>query len=230
MIGITNEQLRAAISLANKKIAVKRDARVKAIRESLQGVPGEQGMQGPQGEQGLTGEKGERGDTGPQGLQGPAGRDGIDGAAGIDGKRGPQGAQGIQGDQGPQGIAGPKGLDGSPDTAHDIRTKLESLPPSERLDARFIKNLPQSRTVFKGGGALSALADHVTIDKFVATAGQTTFLSTKPMVKTLYFSINGATQTPTTDYTETAAKVTLTAATYPNGLPGNDQVEWCYIQ
>lgn len=53
---------------------------------------------------------------------------------------------------------GMDGKDGSPDTAPQIKDKLESLEGDARLDAKAIKNLPQAthttQTIYKGGGGI----------------------------------------------------------------------------
>ncbi len=77
--------------------------------------------------------KGAKGDTGLTGTQG------LQGIQGLQGETGPQGIQGIQGIAGTNGL---NGLDGSPDSASDIKTKLETLTENNRLDASAIKNIP----------------------------------------------------------------------------------------
>ncbi len=91
---------------------------------------------GPQGEQGIQGERGESGIDGEQGIQGLQGNPGKDGKNGIDG------LDGKSGQPGKDGIDGEDGIDGSPDTAEQVRDKLQSLKDEKRLDASAIKNLP----------------------------------------------------------------------------------------
>lgn len=79
--------------------------------------------------------KGERGERGERGEPGEPGRDGRDGKDGRDGRDGKPGAPGQKGDQ------GEPGKDGSPDTAEDIRNKLELLFGDERLDISAIKGI-----------------------------------------------------------------------------------------
>lgn len=50
---------------------------------------------------------------------------------------------GKEGKEGPIGPAGKDGKDGSPDTAEQIRNKLEILKGENRLDASAIRNLPE---------------------------------------------------------------------------------------
>ena len=65
-------------------------------------------------------------------------------------------------------------------------------------------------------------------DSFVSTSGQTVFTATKTVAFTIFLSINGLIQTPTTDYTVSGGVATLTNASYPNGLPPNSVVLWVY--
>ena len=85
----------------------------------------------------LRGKDGEDGKDGRDGIDGKNGKDGIDGKSGKNGKDGKNGINGING---LDGINGKDGKDGSPDTAVEIRNKLETLEADERLDAKFIKN------------------------------------------------------------------------------------------
>lgn len=50
---------------------------------------------------------------------------------------------GVDGAPGEPGQPGEPGKDGSPDTAEQVRDKLETLKGEDRLDASSIKNLPQ---------------------------------------------------------------------------------------
>ena len=75
---------------------------------------------------------------GPQGPIGPKGKDGKDGAQGP---IGPKGKDGKNGERGPIGPKGKDGKDGSPDTAENIRNKLESLIGDDRLDKKAIRGL-----------------------------------------------------------------------------------------
>jgi hypothetical protein len=80
-------------------------------------------------------------------VNGKDGKDGRDGQSIV----GPQGEQGAPGET-IVGPAGRDGRDGSPDMAEDIRNKLELLEGEERLDAKYIKNLPETKHVHVGGG------------------------------------------------------------------------------
>lgn len=80
----------------------------------------------------VKGDPGENGKQGEPGEPGRDGRDGKDGRDGRDGKPGPAGSGGKQGEP---------GKDGSPDTAEDIRNKLELLLDDERLDVSAIKGV-----------------------------------------------------------------------------------------
>lgn len=74
-------------------------------------------------------------------------RNGKDGKDGKDGKSivGPPGPPGAVGRAifGGKGETGPAGKDGSPDTAEQVRDKLETLQGEDRLDASAIKNLDE---------------------------------------------------------------------------------------
>ena len=98
--------------------------------EKIKGEKGDQGETGPQGEPGET-------IVGPVGPQGPQGSRGERGESMV----GPQGEPGVDGVPGAPGEAG---KDGSPDTAEQVRDKLETLQEDDRLDAKAIKNLPQA--------------------------------------------------------------------------------------
>lgn len=80
------------------------------------------------------------------------------GRDGRDGSRGPRGEKGEPGKSivGPQGAPGTDGTDGSPDSAYDIRNKLELLEDDERLKIEAIKNLREEldelREKVKTGG------------------------------------------------------------------------------
>src|SRR3990167_3364774 len=64
-----------------------------------------------------------------------------DGKDGRDGKSGSNGSQGERGERGEKGDAGLDGINGSPDTAEDIRNKLELLQGDDRLKASAISGL-----------------------------------------------------------------------------------------
>jgi hypothetical protein len=74
------------------------------------------------------------------------------------------------------------------------------------------------------GGIASLLVK----DVFTSTNGQTAFTASQTVAFDFYLSINGAIQTPTTDYTVTGGVATLTNGSYPNGLPANSSVIWLY--
>ncbi len=91
-------------------------------------------------------------ETGPQGPEGPAGPAGLDGAEGPMGPQGPAGKdgrsiiamRGEQGATGPTGAPGVPGKDGSPDTAEQVRDKLELLVGDERMDKNAIRGITVS--------------------------------------------------------------------------------------
>lgn len=104
---------------------------------------------GKDGKEGKKGDKGDKGDT----VVGPKGEDGYTPRKGVDYF---------------------DGKDGSPDTAQQVRDKLETLEGEERLDASAIKNLPKavqeySQTSVGIHGPLWSLID---VDVEGITAGQ----------------------------------------------------------
>jgi len=120
------------------------------------------------------GEKGEKGDRGEKGEKGDDGKDGKDGI-------------GIDGVDGKNGKDGKDGENGSPDTAEDIKKKLESLKGKDRLSINAIfgwenlTNGQKSGTIHRGGvsGVKSVsvssdtnLQQHQNIALVDATAGE----------------------------------------------------------
>jgi hypothetical protein len=91
----------------------------------------------------------------PDPNDGIDGKDGVDGKDGKPGKDGKDGRNGLDGKDGLDGADGKDGKDGSPDTPEEVRDKLETLEGEERLDAKYIKNLPKasSRPMLVSGGA-----------------------------------------------------------------------------
>lgn len=67
--------------------------------------------------------------------------------------------KGERGEDGLNGLDGKDGNDGSPDTPQEIVGKLSTLSGEERLDAKYIKNLPETRVTGGGARALSNLYD-----------------------------------------------------------------------
>lgn len=92
-----------------------------------------------------------------------------------DGKQGPPG-ESIVGPMGPQGPAG------SPDTAEDIRNKLELLTGEDRLDASAVRGLEdlvkETKTVISGG--LTRMKTDSLYTKFVGGASTITVSATQP--------------------------------------------------
>lgn len=99
-------------------------------------------------------------------------RDGVDGKDGQKGVKGDKGDRGDKGERGAtfialrgaQGLQGADGKDGSPDTAEQVRDKLESIEDEkEKLKIDAIGNLRKeldelkARPVGKGGGGTSAI-------------------------------------------------------------------------
>lgn len=107
--------------------------------------------------QGIQGEKGERGDKGENGRDGKDGLDGKNGKDGRDGRDGRDGLDGVDGNDGKDGKDG----DIKELSPQEIRDSLELLSGDERLDAKYIKNLPKSeqRTIIGGGGSSQVYHD-----------------------------------------------------------------------
>ena len=115
-----------------------------SIKEKLEGLRDESRLDATaiKNLQSLEGPQGPQGDTGPTGPIGPMGLKGDTGNTGPTGPTGPAGPQGPQGDTGPQGPKGDKGDDGvgGSDTAEQIKTKLETLSGTSRLDVTAVEN------------------------------------------------------------------------------------------
>ncbi len=155
--------------------------------------------------------KGEKGDTGPQGKQGPQGDPGPQGPKG-DSIVGPRGPQGEKGDSvvGPKGDKGDPGKDGSPDSAKQIATKLNTL--AEVLEISVIKGLRAELTkairsqIKLGGTGDSVVAgSNITITR---VNGRKVIASTGGAVATIYSetptgTIDGANKIFTTAHTIT---------------------------
>lgn len=75
------------------------------------------------------------------------------------------------------------------------------------------------RILVDGGG----IGANIQTDVFSSTNLQTTFTPSKTPVATIYLSINGSIQTPSTDYSFTGGKYVLT-----NGIPSGNAVVVCY--
>lgn len=84
-----------------------------------------------------------------EGLTGGNGKDGTDGTNGTNGKNGKDGKNGTDGRNGIDGINGIDGVNGSPDTAEQVRDKLESLPDEEKLTIEAIKDLRKELDALK---------------------------------------------------------------------------------
>lgn len=160
------------------------------IAESLQVVADSFSKMHIEKIKGEKGDKGDKGDTGPQGSKGDTGEKGADstvpGPKGDKGEQGEsiigeQGPQGERGEKGEQGEKGDKGDDGSPDTAFDIKKKLESLLKDERLSASaiqgwedFTQNVQQRLSDRIIGGQQLAVGNYPEIEKLIFTGATVT--------------------------------------------------------
>ena len=61
-------------------------------------------------------------------------------------------------------------------------------------------------------------------DTFTSTNGQTTFTASQTPLYTIYLSVNGSIQRPSTNYTVSGNNAVLT-----NGIPAGNDVVWVYI-
>lgn len=166
--------------------------------------------------------KGDQGEKGDTGLQGEVGMPGERGVKGDKGERGEQGEQGEQGTGGENGRNGEDGKDGSPDTATEIRNKLEMLSGDDRLDKSFIKGLDEiEKNITRIGSRVQTPAKAYAIHTKDCTSqcdgSRTTF-----SVGGSHFGIVGVFSTefpqvhrPVIDYTETATGFTLTSQITP---------------
>lgn len=69
----------------------------------------------------------------------------------------------------------------------------------------------------------ASVAAAITTNTFTATNNQTIFTATGTVSGTIYLSLNGAIQTPSSDYS-----VSSNTATLANGVPAGTIVLWCY--
>ncbi len=128
---------------------------LKLTDEVIKQIKGENGDKGEKGNKGEQGRKGDNGDKGEQGIQGKKGISGLDGL------------HGEKGENGNDGKSGKDAIDGSPDTAKDIATKLNTL--KEKVDFSVIKGLDktisglrkliQSKKSSSGGGMGNVIHD-----------------------------------------------------------------------
>ena len=181
---------------------------LKAVKGN-DGEKGEKGEKGESGERGERGERGEKGDVGPQGIRGEKGEPGSDGKDSTA--------------PGPKGDKGDAGTDGSPDTADDIRNKLELLEGDDRLDIKAVKGADElerrldtkiSSVPAKMGGTGARQRVHIKDCTSQCDGSSKTF-----NVGGSHFGIIGVfgtqfpqTYRPVIDYTETGNGFTLTAA------------------
>jgi hypothetical protein len=84
------------------------------------------------------------------------------------------------------GKTGEKGKDGSPDTAEEVKDKLESLKGDERLDARAIKNLPKQQFGGNGRNDVWLNTDKTKINQLTVSATA----PTNPTINDLWVDIS----------------------------------------
>lgn len=121
-------------------------------------------------------QKGDRGEDGKDGRDGRGGVDGKDGKDGIDGVNGKDGKDGRDGVNGINGKDGKDGIDGSPDTAEDIRNKLELLSGDERLDSKYIKGIKTYDAEIATLQNRTQLLNQIATTRVQTSTGSSTFL------------------------------------------------------
>lgn len=154
-----------------------------------------------------------KGDTGPQGKPGPAGRDGKDGEKGKDGRDGKDGKDGV----GIVGPEGPAGKDGSPDTAKDIASKLNTLPESVSMEviiglkemfANVQRAFNRQQNGGSGGGGMGNVVPHT-----VALTSATTSITLPSKVasngRAIWLNYQGQQQAYGTHFTVSGSTVSL---------------------
>lgn len=174
-------------------------------------------------------------------------KNGVDGKSGRDGVNGKDGKNGADGKsiEGPQGPEGTPGINGSPDTADDIRNKLELInEEDEKLKISAISHLREE---------LDALAARIG----KAGTGGTAFAISRGAIKLYDLSdkLDGVTKTfslpsfwrvltvqststpnvfrPTTDYTTDGSAMTITftsAIDAPSTLAGGQTLTVLYAE
>ena len=158
------------------------------------------------GEDGLDGQDSTvAGPQGERGEMGPAGKDGVDGRNGIDGK---------------DGVDGLDGKDGSPDTAEQVRDKLEGLKDGEKLSIQAIQDLAKILDEIrvkpvKGGGGFSKIhMDRHFIDDETPSGSGTSFTISKAPNPISSFKLyrGGSLQRAGEDYTLSGRNLTLNIA------------------
>lgn len=198
-----------------KEIVAYIEEKISSLPEPKQGLPGKNGKsitgpRGPAGKAGAPGRDGER-------AIGTPGREGAPGKNGLPGKDGERGAQGAAG---PPGARGP---DGSPDTADDIRNKLELLPEGEKLAISAIEGLEErlvatekSSRGMVGSGGTSAFGSvgHSPINESFVMDGVATSVILQQGVtaggNAIFARMQGQLLDMITHYTVSGNKVSLT--------------------
>jgi hypothetical protein len=136
-------------------------------------------------------------------------------------KEGKDGKDGINGLNGSDGSPGAPGRDGSPDTAEDIVSKLESLTGQNRLDVSAIKGLedrlklikPTPQTGFNYGALDLHLIDDETPTGTPNGVLRAFVLSRAPSpIGSLKVYVNGQRMRKTEDYTFSGSTITFNTA------------------
>ncbi len=80
---------------------------------------------------------------------------------------------------------------------------------------------PTTHRLYVTSSSISSLFQ---TDTFTSTNNQTTFTASKTVAYTIFLSVNGSVQRPTTDYTVSSGNAVLT-----NGIPSGNDVIWVYV-
>jgi hypothetical protein len=156
---------------------------------------------------------------GPKGDQGIPGIEGKQGEQGIPGNNGKDGKNGRNGNDGKDGKNGANGKDGSPDTAEQVRDKLESLIKGKKLSieaieglAKILEELSKNNKVVSGskpvGSGISAkkslqflFIDDETPSGTINGVNTDFIIKRTPVLGSLKVYRGGARQRITEDYT-----------------------------
>lgn len=125
-----------------------------------------------------------------------------------------------------EGIIDVKAIKGLP-TIEDI---VNQIKEKNLLGVKEPISMNDMRWHGAGGVTSTAVSALFTTDTFISTDQQKVFNSTQNVLFTISLSAGGTTLTPTTDYTTSTSQATLSAGSYPNGLPAGTPVVWVYIR
>lgn len=216
LLSIEIKEIRQEL-LAKMDIELSNSAMINRIVNNLaKEIRGEQGIQGVQGKIGDKGDKGDKGES----IVGHQGNQGIQGFSGKDGIGGEKGKDGIGGEKGKDGKDGEKGKDGIEIEGKEIVNKVNDLPiqPDKQIDAKHIKNLPESKLTGKQRKGLKRLGgggDIVYTEDLTSQTNGSTKTFTVPEHRKVILVLCPDAPTiyrPITDFTTSGKVLTLTSA------------------